>query len=81
MESPETPIDRYRIYTHVSRIHELKSKRWVRGTAKEAEFVEESMGWYLFLEGSWEGLQVGAERPNLEVGDKVLITIRKVHNA
>lgn len=84
MEPTETPIestDRFRIYSRVAKIHELKSKRWIRGVGKLAEFCEDSMGWYLFLEGSWEGLHVGTERPNLQVGDKVMISIRKVRDA
>lgn len=82
MSEVETePADRFRIYSRVAKIHELKSKRWVRGAGNSAEFREESLGWYFFLEGSWEGLHVGTTRPNLEVGDKVVISIRKVRNA
>jgi len=81
VQLPEESVDRFRIYSRVTKIHELKSKRWIRGAGNSAEFREESMGWYLFLEGSWEGLHVGTERPNLQVGDKVMISIRKVRNA
>lgn len=82
MEPPQTPVDesvdRFRIYSRVAAVRELTAKRWIKGTGPQAEFEEYSMGWYLFLEGSWEGLHVGKAPPKLEVGDKVMISIRKV---
>jgi len=67
----------YRIHTKVAQIRELKAKRWIKGAGPESEFEEYSMGWYLFLEGSWEGLSVGDTKPLLEKGDKVMITIER----
>lgn len=35
-------------------------------------------GWYMLLEGSWEKLYVGMDKPDFAVGDRVKLTIEKM---
>jgi len=36
---------------------------------------QHSIGWYVKLEGSWESMYVGDEKPNLTEGEKVTVSI------
>lgn len=58
------------IFHKTKRIH-------VSGTGPDAIFNEESLGWFVLYEGSYEALHAGAEKPHLAIGDTVTITIRK----
>lgn len=41
-------------------------------------YLSAPVGWFLWLEGSWESLYVGADKPEwLKEGDRVKITIQK----
>jgi hypothetical protein len=42
---------------------------------------QEAHGWFMLLEGSWEWLFVGAEKPDFAPGDRVKITIAKREEA
>jgi hypothetical protein len=39
---------------------------------------QRKLGWFILLEGSWESLYIGDERPQLEVGQRVVVTIEGV---
>lgn len=39
--------------------------------------TEINLGWFIRMEGSWEALHVGFEKPEFEKGDKVQIRISK----
>lgn len=48
------------------------------GIGKDAEFVNQSLGWFVYLKGSHEALHLGPDKPTLAKGDKVKITVEKV---
>lgn len=62
----------------VRSIIEHSKRVYIKGIGKEAEFEDESKGWFLHLEGSWEAIYVGVTRPDIEKGDTVLISISKL---
>lgn len=35
--------------------------------------------WFIFLQGFWIGVNIGSEFPEVEVGDKISVSIRKAH--
>lgn len=44
--------------------------------------IQKKEGWFVHFEGSWEMLNLGLDRPDLEEGDEVIITIqRRLPNA
>ena len=47
-------------------------------TADNVELRTEQLGWFLALEGSYEAVYVGKEKPEgLEIGDVIKITMEK----
>lgn len=62
----------------VVKIEEKFERRWVHGVADKAEFKDVSLGWFVTYEGSHESLHAGSTKPNLKVGDRVLITQEKL---
>lgn len=45
---------------------------------QELRSETESLGWYAYLEGNIS-IYLGAEKPKLEAGDELLITLEKRH--
>lgn len=39
---------------------------------------KKSIGWFIWFEGSRERIFLGPEKPNLEIGDRVKISIEKI---
>lgn len=76
MESTSTTM-RYIIPTNVRRVYQHKHKKWVGGHGDEAKFIEIPEGWFVVFNDSFEALHVGSDKPDLEVGDRVIITIEK----
>lgn len=68
----------YLIHTTVVEVNEIFRKEHVRGAGPEAEFRDVSRGWFAILEGSYEALHLGMEKPELKAGDKIELRIRKV---
>lgn len=77
MESVTKPLIRYVVQSKVVGVRELKSKQYLSGVGAAATFAEHSLGWYLYLEGSYEAIHMGAERPEFEPGDRVKISFEK----
>lgn len=77
MESAQTKVN-YVVYTKVNRVEECFRQEHVGGVGKDAHFERVSLGWFLFLEGSYEGLQMGKTKPDFAWNDKVKITFEKV---
>lgn len=77
MESLKTKV-KYTIETTVLSVKEAKQRNWVSGTGADAQFEEASKGWYVHLDGSFEGLYLGVEKPELNPGDKIRITLEKI---
>lgn len=76
MESAQAKI-RYIVETKVSSLKERFVDLYVSGFGSETVFRKESLGWFVFFVGSYEALSLGADKPDLEPGDKIIITIQK----
>jgi hypothetical protein len=59
----------------LKRIEERFREKWLSGHGDTSKFEKISIGWFIHLEGSWESLFIGYEKPDLNVGDNVIITI------
>ncbi len=68
-------INKIKFGAKLKRIEERFRDKWLRGHGEEAKFEKISTGWFIHLEGSWESLFVGYEKPDFNVGDYVIITI------
>lgn len=51
--------------------------RYVINTTVNRIFQSAEGPWFVHFTGSWEALSLGNERPALQVGDAVVITIQK----
>jgi ribosomal protein L21E len=69
---------RYRYHTKVKKVEHMHrmARAWKVGDEVHTEM--EDQGWSVLLEGSWEWLHIGTEKPDLEVGQKVIVTIEPV---
>lgn len=66
------------IQTSVIAINEKLKDKYIGGIGSDAKFERVHVGWYMHLDGSYESLFVGHERPtNIKEGDIVNITIEK----
>lgn len=77
MESVESKVTTYTIHSRVVNTFEKKTPQYRGGIGSEAAFVDVSRGWFVHLEGSWEALYLGQDKPDLAAGDEVVIQIRK----
>lgn len=66
------------IKTKVARVWEQMDQVHVSGIGKDATFKEQSRGWFVSFQGSYEALFFGHAKPDLEEGDEVRITFQKV---
>lgn len=81
MEPVEAKVKvRYLIPTTVTLVEERFRRVHLHGAGDAAQFREESLGWFVWLEGSYEMLGVGPEKPALAIGDRIRITIEKETN-
>jgi len=71
---------RWVTHTRVLSVREEFRKTYVSGFGESAKFNERSLGWYAHLEGSYESLHLGSERPEIHAGDRVKITVEKVED-
>lgn len=69
----------YTIPTKVNSIEQHWKRLHVSGFGPDAIFKNTSLGWFVHFEGSWEALYLGQEKPDLQTGDEVIITIRKAN--
>lgn len=60
-----------------SRIITLTEEWLTTAVTKDDGIEKERLGWFLHLEGSYEKLYIGETAPQLQVGDRVRVTIRK----
>jgi hypothetical protein len=68
----------YVINTRVKRVEERVERfNWHRDADGQSTCDTRSIGWWVVLEGSWEGLYLGNERPTLAVGDAVRVTLER----
>ena len=68
---------RIKFYSTVEDVAERFRSEYVSGKYPDAIFRSVSMGWFLHLEGSYEALGLGPDKPDFQVGDKVEIIIQK----
>lgn len=69
---------RYIFETKVKQIYEQKDKRHISGFGSDAVFEDISRGWFALLEGSWEALHLGKDKPELKPGDKIKVIIERI---
>lgn len=69
---------RYIFYTTVIEVFEKFQPVYQGGIGDDSIFKDKSMGWFIHFVGSWEALHVGPDKPDMEKGDKVKITLEKV---
>lgn len=69
-------MTRYKIPTKVARVEQksIVQRAWKTADGNVVA-VTQKRGWWVSFEGSWESLYLGEERPDLHVGQDVLITI------
>jgi hypothetical protein len=72
MEPPKSTLN---FGARVASVEEKFVKIWLSGFGDNAQFKDESRGWFVGLEGSHELLFAGMTKPNIEVGDKANIRI------
>jgi len=76
MEPTASPIkERYVIPTKILRVFERHQIVLVSGYGSDALFEKKGMGWYLTIQGSYEALHVGEEKPSYVSGDEINIII------
>lgn len=81
MEPAQAPLRlkvNYTIMTSVVDVKEHKERRHVEGSGDKAKFSEESTGWFVTFDGSYEALYFGSEKPGFDKGDKVKITFERM---
>lgn len=61
----------------VSSVEERFSSSWVRGVGKEAEFRDDSLGWFVTFLQHQISIRVGDNRPDLGPGDHVRLTLER----
>lgn len=68
-----------RSFPYVVRVEERKKSAYVEGSGigKEAQFKDESLGWYAVLDNH-HAFFIGFDKPDLRQGDTVLMTIERV---
>lgn len=82
MESaPEQVNVKYVVYTNVVRIEERKARDYVKGFGGNAEFLERSLGWFMFLAGSYEAIYIGPTKPDFKFNDRIKITFERAPDA
>lgn len=70
-----------RFHTRVISIQEHSHSKWVSGAGSNAVFETVSLGWFLLLEGSYEAIYAGGVRPNLNIGDPIVVDIYRDEKA
>ena len=71
-------MTRIAVYSTVLKVENRVTSKWSHGVGDKAVFVDESIGFYVLLEGSHEAIHVGFEPPGFATGDRVKITFEKV---
>lgn len=60
-------------------VEEKFFRRWLGGVGQSASFENETRGWFVGLDGSYEFLHMGKDRPNVNVGDIATVRISFAH--
>ena len=71
-----------KIYNGISRVIKVEQKtelKHISGAGKDAVMESISLGWFVTLDNFFS-IGIGNEKPDIEVGDVVVHSIRKKHN-
>ena len=71
----EPPKDTIAFSAKVVKVEQRFKRNYVNGVGKEAQFTEETLGWFVALAGSHEALRCGDTKPNISKGDIALVRI------
>lgn len=72
---------RYTVQAKIVYIEEHFRPRYIAGIGKDATFDQESLGWFILLDGSHEAIQVGRDKPDWKKGETVRISFERVPDA
>jgi hypothetical protein len=72
---------RYILNTSIIDVKEQFKQSHIRGSGKDAEFEQVSLGWFILIDGVCTWLFLSHEEPEFKPGDEVRITIEKVNDA
>lgn len=86
MEPTKATVTKYVFYSEVVYVKERKVKEMVRpGRRNEedylidpGEYKETSLGWFLYMKGSHEAIHLGMDKPEIENGQRIKVTIERV---
>ena len=70
---------KYVMFTTVVDVTQHVEQKWKGGVGEKAVFEPIPRGYYVHMEGSYEALHVGPEMPDIRTGDRIKITVEKVH--
>lgn len=57
--------------------HQIEVTRYVIPTKVDKLVQDPNLGWWVHFQGSWESLFLGADKPDMNIGDEVIITIQR----
>ncbi len=69
---------KYMMTDIVSKVEEKVARRWAKGCGKDAEFIDDSQGWWLRLESLPASIYIGHDKPELREGDRVSLKVEKI---
>jgi hypothetical protein len=67
-----------RFNSKIEKLEQRSYKVWIKGHGRDAVFEDIPIGWFMHIQGSGEALYVGDSKPDMNVGDAVVLSISKV---
>jgi hypothetical protein len=61
----------------VESVHQKVARKWLGGIGKDAKFANNSEGWYATFKSCPASIYLGTKEPELQVGDRVRITLER----
>lgn len=70
---------KYTFFSHVDEVfHHQPVVRSKRSAEGDITHITEDHGWFVRMHGSYEALYVGNEKPAMEKGDRIKLTVEKI---
>jgi len=70
----------YAFYAQVESVTERFKHLYRSGFGQDATFEKASLGWFMSLKGSHEALRISTDKPPINAGDLVKVTIKVIPN-
>lgn len=71
----------YAFYAQVETIQERFKHLYKSGFGETTQYEKASLGWFMSLKGSHEALRISTDKPPINAGDLVKVTIKVIPNA